>query len=244
MGYFVVIDLEMCRVPKSNLKQYNYKNEIIEIGAAMLDECYKPVDKFKAYVHPVYGVISNFIRDLTGIKPEDVEDASLVTEAADSLFDWIRTNIKKDIASKSGDKADEAGLEEKTKRAVEDIKFVSWSTADKSQIIHEYETKQLPLDMFEPYFESWIDCQPMFSEKLKTKRKYRLEEALIASDIITEGSAHDGLVDAYNTALLYAKMNTETEFKLNKYYKVAHEENSRSLQFSLADMIDSLGIED
>ena len=41
----------------------------------------------------------------------------------------------------------------------------------------------------------------------------------IPANIVYEDGAHDGLVDAYNTALLFAKMERETELILNPYYR-------------------------
>ncbi len=37
MSKYVMIDLEICNVPRGT-KGYGYKNEIIEIGAVLMDE--------------------------------------------------------------------------------------------------------------------------------------------------------------------------------------------------------------
>jgi DNA polymerase III epsilon subunit-like protein len=37
MSKYVMIDLEMCNVPRGT-KGFEYKNEIIEIGAVLMDE--------------------------------------------------------------------------------------------------------------------------------------------------------------------------------------------------------------
>ena len=89
--------------------------------------------------------------------------------------------------------------------------------------------------------DSWIDCQKTFGEKLNSERCYRLSEALVAADIIYEDGAHDGLVDAYNTALLFAKMEKEDELSLNPYYRsmlFEEEENCCSTLGSLFSGID------
>ena len=62
------------------------------------------------------------------------------------------------------------------------------------------------------------------------------EEALIASDIIPEGRAHDGLADAYNTALLFAKLEQDPDYELNEFYKTAREEETEHLSFSMGDL--------
>ena len=54
---------------------------------------------------------------------------------------------------------------------------------------------------------NWLDCQPMFSGIMGESRRYALEEALIASDIITEGQAHEIIKD-------FMKKNPEKEIFL------------------------------
>lgn len=65
---------------------------------------------------------------------------------------------------------------------------------------------------------------------------WSLEEALIAADIIQNGKAHDGLDDAYNTALLFVKMEKNPDFELNKMYSYAKEETTRELSYTLGDL--------
>ena len=83
---------------------------------------------------------------------------------------------------------------------------------------------------------AWIDCQELFDEKMNVSYQYSLEEALIASDVCTEGRAHDGLVDAYNTALLFAKLRQDPEFELNRIYSDARNEKVEHLGVTLGDM--------
>ena len=218
MGKYVVIDLEMCTVPRVNKSQYGYKSEIIQIGAAALDEDYNVIDKFNSYVHPQYGQISKFISELTGIKPKDVQNAELLLPVMEKFLAWIPEG---------------------------DVTMVSWSTTDKYQLIHELDKKGIVLDRMNALYENWYDCQPLFSEKMKMKKSYSLEEALIATDIVTEGRAHDGLTDAYNAALLYAKMMKEPVLTLNPYYKSAHDDGDpEGLRYSLADLLDNIKLED
>lgn len=175
----IVIDLEMAVVSKENHKVFPYNNEIIQIGAVMLDGGHKVSRSFNRYVKPVYGEITGFISNLTGITPDTVEDASGLEPVIYDFAQWI------------GDSS-----------AV----CVSWSMTDKLQLQNEMRIKSLENDRISSLFDNWIDCQPMFSGKMKTRRLYSLEKALIASDIDTMGRMHDGFSDAYNTALLYTKM--------------------------------------
>ena len=73
---YLVIDLEMCKVPKDyRNKNYKYASEIIQIGAVLLDERYRRRDEICLYVHPEHGVIDNFIANMTGIKNRQIKNA-------------------------------------------------------------------------------------------------------------------------------------------------------------------------
>ena len=84
---YVIIDLEMCNVPRSKRsKKYCCRNEIIEIGAALIDENLKIVDTFQTYVSPEFGVLDDFINNLTGnsivlISTHIVEDVEACCES-------------------------------------------------------------------------------------------------------------------------------------------------------------------
>ncbi|MCR4647849.1 MAG: exonuclease domain-containing protein [Lachnospiraceae bacterium] len=211
---YLVIDLEMCKVNKLYRQNYNYKQEIIQIGAALLDENLDVVDKYGRYVKPQYGDIDQFIKKLTNITKKDLSQAAMLEEVLEDFINWIPEG---------------------------EIAGVSWSISDYTQFMCEFEQKGIvPNDKFQKILDNWIDCQPQFSEKMHRNDKvYSLEEALIASDVSSEGRAHDGMADAYNTALLYAKMQREDELVLNPYYKkVKNDKNEEEhLTFNLGDLL-------
>ena len=191
MGYYAVIDLEMCCVPRRIGKvAYPYSKELIQIGAVLLDESFKPVGDFMTYVHPQYGRIDPFIHGLTGISAADVAGAPDIREVLEAFLEWLP----------------------------EDTVIVSWSPSDKSQIHKETTGKGLYFPRIAQLFETWIDCQKIFGEIMKSPKTYRLSEALLISDVPYSDGAHDALVDARNTALLYAKMMLEPEFTVSFYY--------------------------
>lgn len=188
---YVIIDLEMCNVPRSKRsKKYCCRNEIIEIGAALIDEDLKIVDTFQTYVSPEFGVLDDFIKNLTGINDSDIADAPVIKEAIENFVKWIP----------------------------EDATIVSWSESDKHQILKELNSKEIDSPLLGGYIENWEDCQKEFSEKMNSSKIYNLSEALIIADIQFDENIHDGLVDAENTALLFIKMKKETSLKLSPYY--------------------------
>lgn len=215
MSQYAVVDLEMCKVPNESKKgKYPYSHETIQIGAVLLDDSYEIKEKFVTYVSPQYGYIDNFISNLTGIHRNDVKDAPLMREALQRFVDWLP----------------------------KEVKLVSWSENDEMQIRHEIEAKNIHIDGFDAILDNWIDCQKIFSEKMKNSKCYNLAEALIAANIIYEDGAHDGLVDAYNTALLFAKMQTEPELKLNPYYQNAISGEESSSGFTIGNLFAGLDL--
>lgn len=68
-----------------------------------------------------------------------------------------------------------------------DATCVSWSMTDRKQLIEEAAYKCVDVSGMREMFENWIDAQAMFSEKMDSTKAYRLDEALIASDIYQNG---------------------------------------------------------
>lgn len=88
---YLVIDLEMCNVPRDyRSRSYKYANETIQIGAVLLDEEFKRIGTLSQYVHPEHGVIDPFIQNLTGIRNSQVKKAPRIEEALLHMISWKR----------------------------------------------------------------------------------------------------------------------------------------------------------
>lgn len=197
MSKYVVIDFEMCRVTNPLKKaEYGGGTELIQLGAVLLNENYAVEDDFKSLIHPQYGVITPYIEELTGISPDVVKNAPELKEVLGMFLEWIPS----------------------------DAVIVSWSENDMMQLQRETVRKGIELPELNKFYETWIDCQKTFAEKMDNDRCYRLSEALIFADIDYDECAHDALVDAYNTALLFAKMQTEEKTITNKHFHFESEE--------------------
>lgn len=216
MCQYAVVDLEMCRVPhRIRNEKYHWANETIQIGAVLLNKSLEIKDKFVTYVLPQFGYIDTYINNLTGISRGDVSSAPNMKEALQQFVNWLP----------------------------DDAKVVSWSKNDEVQIRHEIEAKNIYIRGMTDILDSWIDCQKTFAEKMNSRRCYKLSEALIAADIMYEDGAHDGLIDAYNTALLFAKMEKEPELILNPYYKNAVSDNENHSGFAISYLFDGLRLQ-
>ena len=191
MGKYVVYDLEMCKVPKGEKREeFGSHQELIQIGAVMLDEEYKTVDTFMTYVAPRYGFVDPFIQQLTGIKPSDTEGAPTTEDALNAFLAWIPS----------------------------DATLVSWSENDAIQIYHEIDGKHIEIPELEELLDDSIDCQWEFEGKIGATRAYGLSDALSITGIECNRGAHDALIDARNTALLFTKIMLEPELQMSKYY--------------------------
>ena len=217
--YYAVIDLEMCIVPEAfRTKEFNHTHEIIQIGAVLLDEQYQYIDRFSLYVCPTMGRIDSFIENLTGITEDDIKDAMELPEALDAFVEWLPKNAE--------------------------VYGVSWSTSDSHQLKYEMEGKNIDNPTIKTMvLERWIDAQKLFGKIIKKRKSMSLEQALILSDIEVEGTAHDGLADAINTAKLFTKMKTEPEFKVNKFYEEAQKEEPNHLAVSIGDLLKNIHVE-
>lgn len=214
---YVVIDLEMCKVPRSlRTENFRWCQETIQIGAVLLDEKYEVIDQFNTFVSPEYGRLDSVIQRLTGIEYTDLMGAPKFEEAINVFLDWL---------------------------PADDFRCVSWSDSDPKQIEHEMIARNMVNDRLSRILDEWIDCQKSFGEKMNSTRAYSLSEALVASDIYQEGRAHDGLTDAINTAKLFAKLDQNPDYALNTVYMSAKDETVEHLGFSLGDLFGGLSLQ-
>ncbi len=217
MCQYAVVDLEMCNVPyQDRSKPFNLKNEIIQIGAVLLNEAYEICDTFMSYVHPEYGIIDSFITELTGITNKDTAGAPKCEDALSEFASWLP----------------------------EDTKLVSWSPNDELQVRKELKIKTMNIPKLNNLLKDWVDCQKSFGDIMCSSKSYGLVDALNISSIDYDENIHDALVDAKNTALLFTKIEKEkdTEFKLNKYVSVGKNISSGYTPF--ADLLKDFHVED
>lgn len=214
MTYNVVIDLEMCRVPKTT--ESFLALETIQIGAVLLDEEFNILSKFNQYVHPEYGVLDGFIKHLTGINYSQIkkDTAKDFRESVESLIDWI------------GDK---------------NYKIWTWSANDYHQLSHELKAKKIKTAKIDEFMleERWIDYQDLFIKKYEFDNPIKLKDALSFGEIDIEGRLHDGLDDALNTASLIHRTEA-TDFQPYVYKN----EDTTTLNISFGEILSKIGVQE
>lgn len=213
----LVIDLEMCKVPKNYRGRYKYAYEIIQIGAVLLDEEFREIATLSQFVHPEHGVIDHFITDLTGIQRGQVKNAPLLKDALRHMIDWLGNR---------------------------EYRVYAWSETDHQQLNHELEAKSIQDPMIRAFMkeEQWVDYQKVFGDRYSFDHAIGLEEALALTRIEPEGRFHDGLSDAVNTGKLIAVLELNPEYELRDYEKEL-EESKEPLSFGLGSLFAGLNLQ-
>ena len=219
MSDYIVIDVEMCKVGKI-FRQGRYKrhNEIIQIGAVMLNEKFEEVDEFSSFVHPQFGKIDGFITTLTGITPRNIQAAPSVEMVLLDMIRWIDGR---------------------------DARFCSWSRTDYCQIRDEILMKDLDMDKLDFFLkeENWIDYQKVVDIRFGLDRAPSLKDALELADLDVVGHLHDGLADARNTARMIAKLELNPCYQCGRERFLVKEDRQTHLGYSLGSLLQGIVLE-
>lgn len=211
----IVVDLEMNNIRRRSEARKICTNEIIEIGASMLDENLWEIGKFQIYVKSEYNdVIVPKISKLTGITNEMVANAPTFSVAFKQFTDWC-LNIK------------------------DDVMIYAWSNTDHSQVMKEIQLKQYKLSEEEHKLmeHGWTDFQNEFDIHLGFERQISLKLALDMAGIDFNGRQHDALDDARNTAKLLRVFKDEELFD-QTLRKIEEVMKPSSLENTLGNLID------
>ena len=188
---YVVVDLEMNKLDNQYTEEKKICNqEIIEIGAVMLDNGHQEISRFKTYVKPQYSEeIRDIITKLTGITTKMVKDAPVFEEAVKQFFGWC--------FSYDGE-----------------CQVQAWSDSDLHQILAEIALKHYVINKKEQeLIDNWMDFQNEYIVKLGLGRVVSLEKALNYAGIEFRGKQHDALDDAKNTADLFKIIRDNSLFE-------------------------------
>lgn len=176
----IVIDLEMNNIrPKDEVRKI-CTNEIIEIGAVLLDEHMQEISSFRTYVKPEYNDrIEMKIRKITGITDAKVANAPIFAEAFKMFTNWC------------------LGIDD-------EMLIYAWSDSDYIQITKEIVLKKyVPSDHERKIIDTkWSDFQKEFDMQLGFEKQVSLSMALSMAGINFSGREHNALDDARNTAEL------------------------------------------
>ena len=213
---YIVVDFEMNPVSRTYKEQKAVcRNEIIQIGAVLLDDNYMEQDSFQTYVKPCYSTeLKRNIVKLTGITDEMLLFAPRFPEALKAFFKWCL----------------QCGPE---------IQVIQWSESDHTQIAGEILQKQYPLSEQEKtLMNGWHDFQKEYGDVIGSEHETSLSYAVMLAGEEFEGKRHDALHDARNTARIFRTVRIPEERKnsLGKVIEILKE--STPLVSPLGDMFD------
>lgn len=204
----IFIDLEMHPVAeKFPEKKEIFRFETMEIGAVMLDEGHEEISSFCEYVKPMFSdaVLPRYA-ELTGITTQMLEGAAHFPEVLERFVQWCGT----------------------------DYIIYSWSKTDLAQVKGECRQKEITVSQELNYmFRGWRDFQKEFSRLVGFHRAINLQDAVNLGGLDFDGRAHDGLVDARNTANLFRQTRDERMFSKLRNLLV---EKETPLTFTMGDV--------
>ena len=192
---YIVIDLEMCElVGKERKDAKGLSEEVIQIGAVMLDEKFNCISEFSSLVKPIYASISEEISSLTGITNENVENADIFTVAFRKFYTWVGND---------------------------DITTLCWSDSDYKQLWDEIYVKAKNHDEYRLFLKTFVDLQDIFGRILSSESAISLDVALKFCHLKFKGQRHTARADAFNTARIFCKLMRQKKYKfsLNPLWK-------------------------
>ncbi len=184
----IFVDLEMHPVTGNFPKEKSiFRFETMEIGAVMLDEKDAEIDSFCEYVHLMFSEsVQERYTELTGITTQMLQDADPFPAVLERFLAWCGT----------------------------DYTMYSWSKSDLAQIKGECRQKGIPSSPELTYLlRNWSDFQKEFSKLIGFHHAVNLRDAVSLGGLDFDGRAHDGLVDARNTANLFRQTRDEKMFR-------------------------------
>lgn len=92
--HYIIMDLEWNTTYARRIK--GFLNEVIEIGAVMLDDNLNIIDEFSCFVKAQVGKkLRSSVKRLTSISNEDLDSGMLFTRAMSKFRDWIGSERKR-----------------------------------------------------------------------------------------------------------------------------------------------------
>ncbi len=152
-------------------------NEIIEIGAVMIDSKGKQIGRFSKFVKPtVNPKLSKFCKKLTSISQENVDEADLYHDVVQQFQDWI-------------------GIDNN------DYRLCSWGQYDKVMLKDNCHLHKIDID----WLTHFVDLKSKY-HILKGEHKLTgLKNTLINEGMEFTGIHHRAISDAENTAKIFVK---------------------------------------
>ncbi len=210
---YIFVDFEMNQIDNSHADELKIcKNEIIEIGAVKLDDTYKEIDAFKTYVKPMITPVTSRITNLTGITNEMVDDAPDFAAAMDRFVAWA---LDADV-------------------------IYAWSENDLRQFNRERKLKGYNNPDAQKIASKWKDFQKEFARLLGTRRRLALSDAVFYLGEDFQGTEHDALWDARNTAEVFVLSKDKEKFEKTMAPIMNAYKPKENMTYSIGDVFQNI----
>ena len=171
---FIIYDLEATCWEGRPLSK---TQEIIEIGAVMVNRYGEVSSSFNRFVKPIVNpTLSPFCKELTSIEQEQINRADLFPSVVEDFQDW-------------GEIFDEEYL------------LCSWGNFDKKMLVHDCELH----DMESDWAVKHINLKQQYKEIKRIHRPKGLKAAVKQEGFEFTGTHHRAISDAENLAKIFTK---------------------------------------
>jgi len=172
---YLIIDLEATCWENHRNKD---NMETIEIGAVLVNNDYEVIEGYQIFIKPIKNPkLSEFCKDLTSIKQEDVNNAEIFPIAFAKFIKWV---------------------EIKSKESIKNIIFCSWGYYDKKQLVKDCELHDINYP-----FQVHYSIKHKFAEIKNLKKAIGMVKTLQMCKISLDGTHHRGIDDAKNIAKIF-----------------------------------------
>ena len=214
---YIFVDFEMEKTDKRYKSERSFcRQEIIEIGAVMLNESFEEISTFKRYVKPAYiDHISRKITELTGITDNYLFGMKQVETELNAFADWCLSQG-------------------------EDFKVYAWSENDLEQVENELLLKDIDItEAMTKVLSNWNDLQLEYDVAVGATKSTSLTKALESIGVYFNGRMHDALDDSRNTATIFKELSNPEEFQKSiAYIKSFYSEDKKDSGTTIGDLID------
>ncbi len=180
---YIVFDLEATCWEKG----MKYQNEIIEIGALLINENKEIESEFQRFVKPIrFPILSGFCKELTSISQDQVDKAAYFYEVVEEFKDWFECEK-------------------------EEYQLCSWGFYDKNQLINDCQISNLD----DRWVSRHVSLKHQYQKIKRLRRAIGMKRALKNEKIPLEGTHHRGIDDARNINKIFTKYFDDWVFDHN-----------------------------
>lgn len=176
--------------------------EAIRLGAVKYNLITNEITFFDHYIKPhQQEPLSNFCKNLTNIKDQDIADANDFSQVLNEFVSWVGN--------------------------IDNSRFYSWSSNDLSRLELDANRNGHSIKVINEIKLRYIDFQKLFSKRV-TKTNPSVEHALSLYDLNFEGVLHNPMYDAYNTLRVYLAFTKElvkSDLIMLNHFVFTHDDN-------------------